>query len=191
MRIILLGPPGAGKGTQAKILEDRFGFIQLSTGDILRSAVAAGTELGLQAKKVMDAGHLVSDDVMIGIISERLDAPDCDGGFILDGFPRTVAQAEALTVMLAEQDMDLDGVVEMAVDEAILTDRIVGRAQESGNGSRADDTEEVVKKRLDVYREQTAPILPYYRESGLLKTVDGMATIEEVATSIRNVLGLG
>ena len=190
MNIILLGAPGAGKGTQAKMLEDEYGFVQLSTGDMLRAAVAAGSELGLKAKAVMDNGQLVSDDIMIAIISERLDAPDCAGGYVLDGFPRTVAQAEALDTMLAEKDMELDGVVEMAVDEGILADRIAGRAAGSADDPRNDDTGEVVKKRLDVYREQTAPILPFYEERELLKTVDGMATIDEVSKSIRTVLGL-
>ncbi len=190
MNVVLLGPPGSGKGTQAKLLEDEFGFIQLSTGDMLRAAVGAGSELGLEAKKVMDAGQLVSDEIMVAIISERLDADDCKGGFILDGFPRTVAQARSLDTMLVEKGLKLDAVVEVCVNEEILAARIAGRAEESGGASRSDDTQDVVKKRLDVYREQTAPILPFYKESGLLKSVDGMVAIDEVAKSIRTVLGL-
>lgn len=190
MNIVLLGPPGSGKGTQAKLLEAEYGFVQLSTGDMLRAAVAAGTEMGVAAKKVMDAGRLVSDDIVVAIIADRLDADDCKGGFVLDGFPRTVAQAQALETMLSEKGLSLDGVVETAVDEDILAARIASRAEELGDESRVDDTQDVVKKRLEVYREQTAPILPFYKESGLLKTVDGMATIDEVAKSVRAVLGL-
>ncbi|MCZ6605043.1 MAG: adenylate kinase [Alphaproteobacteria bacterium] len=192
MNIVLLGPPGAGKGTQAELLQERYGLVQLSTGDMLRAAGASGTELGRQAKAVMDAGQLVSDEIMVGIISQRLDAPDCQAGFILDGFPRTVAQAEALDAMLTQKGLKLDCVVEMAVDEAILADRIAGRAADAGSQARSDprsdDTIEVVTKRLEVYRAQTAPILPFYKERGLLKTVDGMATIDEVAKSIETVL---
>ena len=189
-----MGPPGAGKGTQAKRLEERHGLVQLSTGDMLRAAVANGSDLGRQAKQVMDAGKLVSDGIMVAIISERLDATDCADGFILDGFPRTVAQAEALDTMLADKGLRLDFVVEMAVDEIILADRIAGRAQDAaqaaGGDARSDDDKDVVRKRLDVYREQTAPILPFYSERGLLKSVDGMATIDEVTTSIETVLDI-
>lgn len=187
MNIILLGPPGAGKGTQAKILEDQRGMKQLSTGDMLRAEVAAGTPLGLQAKGIMDAGGLVSDDIMIGMISNRIDQPDCKNGFILDGFPRTVAQAEALDKMLAAKGKDLDAVVQLVVDETILIDRIRKRAAESST-VRADDNEETLKGRLDVYRNQTAPILPYYEGKGLLQKVDGMAPIERVTSEIADIL---
>ena len=189
MNIILLGPPGAGKGTQAKILEEAHGVVQLSTGDMLRAAVASGGELGQQAKAVMDAGHLMPDDIMIQIISARIDQPDCVNGFILDGFPRTTAQAEALANMLSEKGLKLDFVIEIAVDDEILVDRINSRvAQMPEAERRSDDNEETLRKRLGVYHEQTAPILPFYRDLGMLKRVDGMASIEEVTRQIEQVV---
>ena len=188
MKLILLGPPGAGKGTQAKRLEDGRGLKQLSTGDMLRGEIASGSALGQQAKAIMDAGHLVSDDIMIAMIAHRIDQPDCAKGFILDGFPRTVAQAEGLDAMLADKGMHLDHVIELTVDEAILVDRIKTRVAESGGTVRADDNEEVLKNRLEVYRRQTAPIIPYYRDKGMLKTVDGMQPIDAVSADIEAIL---
>ncbi|MEO8883088.1 MAG: adenylate kinase [Devosia sp.] len=185
MRLILLGPPGAGKGTQAKNLVDAYGIPQLSTGDILRSAIKAGTPLGVQAKAVIDRGDLVSDDIVNGIVSERLDEEDAKKGFILDGFPRTIPQAEALDAMLAERGVKLDAVVEITADAETLTRRIVNRARESG---RADDNEDVVRNRLDVYREQTAPLVEYYRGRGLLKSVDGMSPVNAVTAAIRRAV---
>ena len=192
MIVILLGPPGAGKGTQAQRLVEKCSIIQLSTGDILRNAVASGSALGKQAKKVMDAGQLMPDDLMIRIISDRIDAPDCAKGFILDGFPRTVPQAEALDKLLAEKGLKLDHVIELKVDDTVLVSRIERRASEesaAGRG-RADDTVETLKKRLTVYHEQTAPILPYYRRKGTLKVVDGMADIGAVARQIDAMIGV-
>lgn len=187
MNIILLGPPGAGKGTQAERLVAERGLIQLSTGDMLRGAVAAGTPIGLKAKAIMDRGDLVSDEVVIQIISDRLDQPDAKAGVILDGFPRTVAQAEALDRLLADKNMSLAAVIELEVDEAALVARIEKRAAETG-GARADDTVETLRNRLQVYRDQTAPIIPYYREKGALKSVDGMGTVEDVAAAIAGIL---
>lgn len=191
MRLILLGPPGAGKGTQAKILVDTYGIPQLSTGDILRAAIAAKTPLGLAAKEVMDRGDLVSDDIVNGIVSDRLDAEDCRKGFVLDGFPRTIAQAEALDRMLADKGMALDAVIEITADAETLVRRIVNRALETAarSGSvRADDNEDVVRNRLNVYREQTAPLVDYYRRHGLLKSVNGMAPIDDVTRAIREAV---
>lgn len=192
MRLILLGPPGAGKGTQAKILIEALGIPQLSTGDILRSAIAAKTPMGLAAKEIMDRGDLVPDDVVNGIVSERLDAEDCQPGFILDGFPRTIPQAEALDQMLEEKGMALDAVVEITADADVLVERIVNRAREtaaaSGGAARADDNVEVVRNRLNVYRELTEPLVAYYRDKGLVKTVDGMQPVEEVTAAIRRAL---
>jgi adenylate kinase len=187
MRIILLGPPGAGKGTQAKILFEKYGIPQLSTGDILRSAIAARTPMGLAAKEIMDRGDLVSDDVVNGIVSERLDQPDCAKGFILDGYPRTTAQAEALTGMLEEKGMALDAVVAIMADADTLIARIVNRSRETG-GARADDNEEVVRNRLEVYAELTEPLIAYYEKQGLLKTVDGIQPVEGVTDAIVAVL---
>ena len=187
MNVILFGPPGAGKGTQAQMLVSEFGMVQLSTGDMLRAAIAAESELGLKAKSIMDAGQLVSDDIMIGMISERMDAPDCANGVILDGFPRTVAQAEALDQMFADKNIALDSVIEIAVDEAALFARIENRAAETG-GSRSDDNAEVLAERLKVYHANTAPILPYYRDKNKLVTIDGMQSIDKVSEDIRSVM---
>ncbi|MEH6726967.1 MAG: adenylate kinase [Hyphomicrobiales bacterium] len=188
MRLILLGPPGAGKGTQAQFMVEQHGIVQLSTGDMLRAAVAAKTPIGLQAKEIMDRGDLVSDDVVVSIVSDRVDEPDCAKGFILDGFPRTVAQAEALDLMLKQKGLSLDTVIELAVDEGILLDRIIKRAEEMKGGPRADDNAEALAKRLSVYREQTQPLIDYYRGTGLLNSVDGMQSMEEVRASIGAVL---
>jgi adenylate kinase len=189
MRLILLGPPGAGKGTQAKNLIETYGIPQLSTGDILRAAIKAKTPMGIEAKAVMDRGDLVSDDVVNGIVSERLDAEDARNGFILDGFPRTIPQAEALDEMLVEKGMALDAVIEITADAETLTRRIVNRARENAaHGARADDNEDVIRNRLSVYREQTAPLVEHYRGKGLLRTVDGMAPVEEVTAAIRNAV---
>jgi adenylate kinase len=213
MNLILLGPPGAGKGTQAKRIEEARGLVQLSTGDMLRAAVAAGTEVGKKAKAVMEAGELVSDDIVIGIISERIDEPDCQNGFILDGFPRTVAQAEALDKLLAEKGKTLDVVIEMQVEDDPLVGRITGRftCAKCGEGyhdefkkpakegvcdkcggtemnRRADDNEETVRSRLAAYHEQTAPLIDYYGKKGSLKSIDGMKGIDEVTSQISAVL---
>jgi len=187
MNIILFGPPGAGKGTQAEILVRERGLVQLSTGDMLRSAIAAGSELGMQAKAIMDAGELVSDDIMIGMIAERMEGADCAGGVILDGFPRTVAQAQALDAMFVDKGISLDSVIEIAVDETALFARIEKRAAETG-GARSDDNAEVLKARLKVYHENTAPVLPYYKDKGQLVSIDGMQTVEEVSSQIASCL---
>jgi len=187
MRLILLGPPGAGKGTQAQILIESYGIPQLSTGDILRAAIAAKTPMGLEAKAIMDRGDLVSDDVVNAIISERIDADDCKAGFILDGFPRTIAQAEALGEMLAGKDMALDAVVELRADENTLVQRILNRAKESGS-ARADDNEEVIRNRLEVYRELTEPLVAFYSKLGLVRSIDGMMPIEKVSAAIKDAL---
>lgn len=187
MRLILLGPPGAGKGTQAKILLEAYGIPQLSTGDILRSAIAAKTPLGLEAKAVVDRGDLVSDAIVNGIVSERLDAEDCKPGFILDGFPRTIAQAQALDAMLIEKGVKLNAVIEIKADSDELVRRVIQRAKESG-GARADDNEEVLRKRLGVYQEQTAPLVAYYADKGLLKTVDGMDPVDQVTAAIKGAI---
>ena len=188
MRLILLGPPGVGKGTQAKILVEQLAIPQLSTGDILRSAIAARTPMGLAAKEVMDRGDLVSDDIVNGIVSERIDQADCKTGFILDGFPRTVPQADALGAMLTQKGLKLDAVVEITADAETLIARVANRAKETG-GARADDSAEVARKRLEVYREVTVPLVNYYKGNGLLRTVDGMAPVDEVTAAIRHALG--
>jgi adenylate kinase len=187
MRLILLGPPGAGKGTQAQRLVAKHGIVQLSTGDMLRAAVKAGTPVGLRAKDIMDRGDLVPDDVVVAIVADRIDEPDAKKGFILDGFPRTVAQAEALAKMLAEKGLRLDGVIELKVDEDILIRRIESRIAEMrarGEPLRKDDDPEVLKSRLEVYRRQTAPLIDYYRGKGTLRAVDGMAPIDDVTAAI-------
>lgn len=192
MRMILLGPPGAGKGTQAVRLVERLGIPQLSTGDMLRAAVAAGTPVGLKAKAVMDRGALVSDEIVVGIIADRIEEADARNGFILDGFPRTVAQAEAFDAMLAEKGLKLDAVIEFKVNEAELVDRIVKRAKETearGEPVRKDDNPDVFKTRLEAYRTQTAPLSAYYEGKGMLKTVDGMKPIDDVTEAIKGILG--
>jgi adenylate kinase len=213
MNIILLGPPGAGKGTQAQYLQDTHGLIQLSTGDMLRAAVASGSKLGQQAKSIMEAGQLVPDAVMVALIADRISQPDCKNGFILDGFPRTVRQAESLDEMLKEKGLKLDAVIEMKVDDAALTERITGRFSCKNCGAgyhdefkkpkvegvcdkcgrmefvrRADDTVEAVSTRLKVYHDQTAPILPYFQNKGVLRSVNGMADIKDVTGSIEEIL---
>ncbi len=216
MNLMLLGPPGAGKGTQAKRLEDGRGLIQLSTGDMLRAAVASGSEIGQQAKAIMERGDLVSDEIMIAMIRDRIQQPECANGFILDGFPRTTAQAEALDEMLDDMNVILDYVIEMKVDDAVLVERISGRYSCAKCGAgyhdsfqkpqtegvcdscgsteftrRKDDNAETVASRLEAYHAQTAPLLPYYDGKGALKSVDGMAEIDEVTRQIEAVLEAG
>lgn len=214
MNLILLGPPGAGKGTQSKRLEDKYSIVQLSTGDMLRAEVASGSELGQQAKKIMEDGGLVSDDIIIGMISNRVDQDDCKNGFILDGFPRTVPQAEALDKMLAEKSLKIDHVLELEVDDEAMVERISGRytCAKCGQGyhdsfqkpekdgvcdkcgstefvRRADDNAETVRSRLKAYHEQTAPIADFYRSQGNLSSVDGMADIDAVTRQLENIIG--
>jgi len=191
MRLILLGPPGAGKGTQAHRLVERHNIVQLSTGDMLRAAVAAETEVGLKAKDIMAAGGLVPDDVVIGIISDRIELPDAANGFILDGFPRTVPQAEALDALLKSKGLHLDAAVELRVNESALLQRVearVAQMMERGETVRIDDTPEVLSKRLASYRTSTEPLVHYYSEKRKLVTIDGMMTIEEVTAEINRVL---
>jgi adenylate kinase len=214
MNVILLGPPGSGKGTQAKRVEQAYGITQLSTGDMLRAATASGSELGLRVKSIMDSGQLVPDGIIIDMIADRIGQPDCRNGFILDGFPRTLPQAQALDEMLARRGLRLDHVIEFEVDEPALVDRLAGRfsCQQCGASyhehdnrpcvdgvcdvcggcefaCRADDRPETVKARLEVYHRQTAPILPYYRDRGILRPVDGMAEIDAVTREIEKILG--
>lgn len=191
MRLILLGPPGAGKGTQATRIVEKFGIPQLSTGDMLRAAVKAGTPVGQKAKAVMDAGGLVSDEIVVGIIADRLEEADAKKGFILDGFPRTVAQAEALDTMLAGKGLQLNAIIELKVDEKALLARIENRARETvaaGGTVRADDNPDAFKVRLDAYRVQTAPVSSYYAGKGALQSVDGMAAIDDVTKAIDAIL---
>jgi adenylate kinase len=191
MYLILIGPPGAGKGTQAKILEEEYGLKQLSTGDMLRAEIAAGSDLGKKAKAVMDAGNLVSDEIMVDMIAHRIEQSDCAKGVIFDGFPRTVDQAQALDAMLADKGKPLNAVIQMVVDEEELVNRLKTRIQQTidaGQPVRADDNEETFRKRLGVYRNQTAPILPYYEAAGLLHKVDGMKPIDFVTGEIKGIL---
>ena len=213
MHLILLGPPGGGKGTQAKILQDSYGLIQLSTGDMLRAAVASGSEIGLRAKAVMESGGLVSDEIVIGIIADRIGQDDAKNGFILDGFPRTVAQAEALDVMLKDRGIKIDAAIEVRVPDELIVDRITGRYTCKGCGAgyhdhfqkpqadgvcdkcggtdfvrRADDNEATVMSRLSAYHAQTAPILPYYEGQGALQVVDGTLAIDIVTECLKQII---
>ncbi|MCB1452980.1 MAG: adenylate kinase [Rhizobiaceae bacterium] len=191
MRLILLGPPGAGKGTQAQRLVDKHGIPQLSTGDMLRAAVAAQTEVGKRAKAVMDAGELVSDEIVNAIVAERIDQADAANGFILDGYPRTLAQADAVQAMLKDRGVELDAVVELVVDDKALVGRILKRAEDAkaaGQPVRKDDNAEVFDERLREYYKKTAPLIGYYYAKGKLVGVDGMATIDEVTEEIDGVL---
>jgi len=191
MNIILLGPPGAGKGTQAKKLEDKYGLKQLSTGDMLRAEIAAGTDLGVQAKQIIDRGDLVSDDIIIGMISSRTEQDDCQNGVIFDGFPRTVAQAEALENMLSDKGQRIDAVIELQVDEEALVGRLENRIAEmkaAGQEVRSDDNAETLRHRLATFREQTAPIIPFFADKDMLRTVDGMQAIDAVEAAIDAVI---
>ncbi|WP_374306456.1 adenylate kinase [Methylocella sp.] len=191
MRLVFLGPPGAGKGTQSARIQEKYDIPQLSTGDMLRAAVKAGTPTGLKAKAIMEAGGLVPDEVVVGIISDRIDEPDAKNGFILDGFPRTVKQAEALADILLKKKINLDAVIELKVDHNVLIERIERRAAESaakGEAIRADDNPDAFRKRLEAYREQTAPVSAFYTSKGALKAVDGMAAIDDVTAQINRLL---
>jgi adenylate kinase len=191
MRLIFLGPPGAGKGTQAKLLTEKYGIPQLSTGDMLRAAVAEQSDVGKRAKAVMDAGQLVSDEIVNEIVSDRIDSADCAKGFILDGYPRTVPQAVALGKMLESKGLRLDAVIELKVDEGALVRRMENRVAETiaaGGKVRSDDNPEAFKKRLVEYREKTAPLSQHYAATGELKTVDGMASVETVTSEINHIL---
>lgn len=192
MILMLLGPPGAGKGTQSQLISEKLGIPQLSTGDMLRAAVKAGTPVGLKAKQIMAEGGLVHDEIVIGIIADRISEPDCANGLILDGFPRTLAQADALDKLLKSKNREIDCVIELKVDDAKLVDRIETRARETaaaGGTVRADDNAEALKTRLMAYYRETAPIIGYYFAHGLLKSVDGMAPIAEVSSQIDEILG--
>jgi adenylate kinase len=188
MRLILLGPPGAGKGTQAQRLVARHGIVQLSTGEMLRAAAAAGTPVGKRAKAIMDRGELVPDEIMVQIIADRIAQPDCIKGFVLDGFPRTVAQAEELDALLEKMRQTLDSVIEIKVEDGLLLKRIEGRAKETG-GARADDNAETLRKRLSVYWAHTKPVAEYYAGKGMLKLVDGVGSVDEVSLRIEHLLG--
>lgn len=191
MKLILLGPPGAGKGTQAQILAEKHGLVQLSTGDMLRAAVKAGSEIGRKAEAIMKSGGLVSDEIVIGIIADRIEEPDCAKGFILDGFPRTLKQADALGSLLASKGKELDAVIEIKVDDTILVSRIENRARETlaaGGTVRADDNAEALKTRLMAYYRETAPLIGYYYAYRKLQTIDGMAPVAEVSAQIEAVL---
>ena len=191
MRLVMLGPPGAGKGTQATKIAARLGIPQLSTGDMLREAVASRSTSGLRAKRIMDRGDLVPDEVVVSVVTNRIDHSDAASGFILDGFPRTVTQAEALDQELATRGIKLDAVLELEVDEDALLDRIRGRAEQAANNGeriRSDDDPEVLKTRLDVYRAQTAPVKEYYRSHELLNTVDGLQSIDVVTEELAAAL---
>lgn len=192
MRIVLLGPPGAGKGTQAVRLAERFAIPQLSTGDMLRAAAAAGTALGRKAHEIMARGELVSDELVVAVIVERISQPDAAHGFILDGFPRTIAQAAALDDILLAEELDLDYVLELKVDEEALVGRILNRASDAranGGAARGDDTEEALKIRLSEYRRQTEPLTDYYRAKGILRSVDGLQPIDNVAAALLEAIG--
>jgi adenylate kinase len=191
MRVVLLGPPGAGKGTQARELVSKYGIVQLSTGDMLRAAIAAGSPVGQRAKDIMARGELVPDDIVVAIVADRIEQPDARHGFILDGFPRTVPQAEALDRMLADKGLRLDAVVELKVDPDILVRRIANRVEETklrGEPLRPDDNPEILKQRLAAYGAQTAPLVAYYKGKGVLRSVDGMASIGDVAAAIGRAL---
>ena len=188
MRLILLGPPGGGKGVQSQRLVDERGLVQLSTGDMLRAAIEQGTEIGEQVKDIMARGDLVSDDIVVGLVANRIFEGDFANGFVLDGFPRTLGQAEALDEVLELRKIGIDAVIALNVDDSILLDRIKKRASESANGPRADDNAEALKKRLEVYHSQTRPAIAYYADKGVLRTVDGMADIDTVAANIAAVL---
>jgi adenylate kinase len=192
MRLILLGPPGCGKGTQSQRLTEKYSIPQLSTGDMLRAAVKAETPVGLKARDIMARGELVPDDVVVAIVADRIEQPDAKNGFILDGFPRTVPQAEALDRMLKQKGLDLDAVIELKVDEGILHNRIAKRVADMkarGEAVRADDNPETLEKRVHAYRVQTAPLVSYYNDHGVLRTADGMASIDEVSAAIDRILG--
>ena len=190
MNIVLFGAPGAGKGAQAERIASLYGMVHLSTGEMLRSAISSGSDLGVRAKDIIDRGELISDDIIVRIVDARIDEDDCVKGVILDGFPRTIAQAEALNEMLASRGRALDHVIEIEVDELALFARIENRASERRRTgtARSDDNAEILRKRLAIYRETSAPLLPYYRAKGLLRSVDGMISIEGVATQIDNLL---
>jgi len=214
MNVILLGPPGCGKGTQAKRIEKAKGLVQLSTGDMLRGEIAEETEVGVQVKEIMNGGQLVSDEIIIGLIAKRIDETDCKGGFVLDGFPRTLGQADALSIMLEEKNLKIANVIELKVDDEAMISRITGRftCDECGAGyhdeyskpresgvcdicegtkfsRRADDNEETVRSRLVAYHDQTAPIIAYYRDKGILRSVNGMANIDQVTAELNEVIG--